>query len=138
MSGMLMSKRFVGLTVLLAMVIGCSQSEYGDLGRVTGKVKMDGSPYSNAIVTFTPQNGRPSTGITNESGDFELVYIRATKGAEPGQHRVTITTIPPAQPDSVNGPAFKDPVPLKYNRRSELTRTVEKGSNEFEFELSSS
>lgn len=124
------------LTVILVGV-GCSQEDYGDLGKVTGTVTLDGSPYPNAVVMFSPQKGRPSTAITDEMGSYELTYIRTTKGAEPGEHQVAISTQPPTVDDNYRGPQFKDPIPTRYNRRSELTRTVELGANEFDFELKS-
>lgn len=117
--------------------LGCSQEDYGDLGKATGVVTLDGSPYPGAMITFTPDKGRPSIGITKDDGTYELVYIRDTKGAEPGEHRVSINTVPPVQPDDYRGPAFKEPLPSRYNRKSELTRTVELGPNTFDFELKS-
>ncbi|QDU73588.1 hypothetical protein Pan97_05640 [Bremerella volcania] len=122
---------------MVSFVAGCSQEDYGDLGKVTGTVTLDGEPYANAIVTFSPQKGRPSTALTDEMGNYELVYIRTTKGAEPGEHQVTISTQPPTVDDSYQGPKFKDPIPVRYNRRSELSRTVQLGVNEFDFELTS-
>ncbi len=128
----------VGLALVLAMLtVGCAQEDYGDLGKVTGKVTLDGSPYADAIVTFAPKGGRPSKGVTNADGSYELTYIRATKGAEPGDHIVSIETQAPTQADDYRGPAFKDPIPMRYNRRSELKRTVVQGENTFDFDLKS-
>ncbi|WDI43931.1 carboxypeptidase-like regulatory domain-containing protein [Bremerella sp. P1] len=124
------------LTIVL-VAVGCSQEDYGDLGKVTGTVTLDGKPYPNAVVRFSPEKGRPSTAVTDDTGSYELTYIRTTKGAEPGEHRVAISTEPPTVDDNYKGPKFKDPIPVRYNRRSELTRTVELGPNEFDFELKS-
>ncbi|PQO32817.1 carboxypeptidase regulatory-like domain-containing protein [Bremerella cremea] len=123
------------LAILAVSALGCAEEDYGDLGKVTGVVTMDGQPYPGAMITFTPSEGRPSKGITDQSGNYELIYIRDTKGAEPGQHRVMITTVPPDQPDNYSGPKFKDPIPSKYNLRSELTENVVLGPNEFNFDL---
>lgn len=126
----------IGL-VLILLSLGCSQQDYGDLGKATGVVSLDGQPYPGAMITFTPANGRPSIGLTNEDGAYELIYIRNTKGAVPGEHRVSISTVPPVQPDDYRGPAYKEPIPARYNRRSDLTRTVQLGTNTFDFELKS-
>ncbi|PQO38721.1 hypothetical protein C5Y96_02240 [Blastopirellula marina] len=126
----------LGLSFVL-LSLGCGKQEYGDLGQATGVVTLNGNPYPGAMVTFTPGKGRPSIAITNEDGSYELVYIRDTKGVVPGEHRVSISTVPPVQPDDYRGPAFKDPLPVRYNKKSELTRTVELGPNTFDFELTS-
>ena len=129
------------LTLLLSIsVIGCSSGDDGNLGSVSGTVTLDGKPYPGAVVTYTPSNnqGRPSKGLTDESGQYELIYIRTTRGAEKGDHRVRITTLPPSgPPEVVSKIKFKETVPKKYNTRSELTATVESGSNEINFELDS-
>ncbi|WP_146119113.1 carboxypeptidase-like regulatory domain-containing protein [Blastopirellula marina] len=127
----------LSLMVLATLAVaGCGQQSYGDLGLVTGTVTMDGQPVKEAMVTFTPSDGgRPSRGVTDESGKYELIYIRTTKGAVPGEHRVMIETIAPDQGDSYRGPAFKDPIPAKYNKKSQLTETVELGPNTLDFNL---
>ena len=116
---------------------GCAEEPYGDLGQVSGTVTLDGKPTPNVQVTFAPKDGRPSMGVTDESGRYELIYIRATKGAVPGEHTVTIASIPPQQEPGEKVPAFKDPIPYRYNTRSELKEVVEKGPNTIDFELSS-
>ncbi|RCS46331.1 carboxypeptidase regulatory-like domain-containing protein [Bremerella cremea] len=123
------------IVILTVSILGCAEQDYGDLGKVTGTVTVDGQPYSGALVTFTPEEGRPSRGMTDAAGNYELIYIRDTKGAEPGKHLVAITTVPPEQPDDYKGPEFREPIPAKYNVRSELDRTVELGPNTFDFEL---
>lgn len=123
------------LTIFAVSALGCAEQDYGDLGKVTGTVTFDGQPYPDALITFTPDEGRPSRAITDQSGNYELIYIRDTKGAEPGKHSVMITTVPPEQPDNYTGPKFKEPIPAKYNVRSELTETVELGPNIFNFDL---
>ncbi|MBI1247854.1 carboxypeptidase regulatory-like domain-containing protein [bacterium] len=116
---------------------GCSQETYGDLGHVTGTVTLDGKPSPNVQVTFAPQDGRPSMGVTDESGRYELIYIRATKGAVPGEHSVSIASIPPEQDPGAKVPVFKDPIPPRYNLRSELKEVVVKGPNTIDFQLKS-
>lgn len=120
---------------LALFLAGCSANQYGDMGLVSGTVTLDGKPYPNAEVTFAPQEGRPSSGLTDEQGRYELRYIRTTMGAVPGEHRVRIETTPPLRDPSYRGPAFKDPIPAQYNRRSELTAVVEKGPNSIDFKL---
>lgn len=128
---------FPHLAILLAgmFVLGCGSSEHSDLGQIEGTVTLDGAPYPNAMVTFTPAKGRPSRGVTDEQGHYELIYLRDTRGAEIGDHKVLITTVPPITSDSEPGPPPKEVIPARYNRRSELTETVEPGNQEIDFAL---
>ncbi len=131
------------LAMLLGVVLlttGCTQADYGDLGRVSGTVTLDGKPYPNAEVTFSPEaGGRPSKGITDESGHYELIYIRTTKGAELGTHAVRITTIPKEEsaPGQAQNATYKEPLPTRYNTRSDLMREVAPGDTTIDFDLQS-
>ena len=117
----------------LLVCLGCGAS---DVGYVEGTVTMDGSPLPDAMVTFQPESGRPSYGRTDANGRYELVYTRNEKGAVPGKHTVSISTLQGGDPDA-GGELVPEKVPAKYNTRTELTREVQAGSNEFDFELSS-
>lgn len=125
------------LSLLSLATLGCGSSAY-DINSVTGVVTMDGKPLPNARVTFTPQDGRPSYGISDESGRYELRYIRDILGAEVGQHTVAITTEYEAPP--ITAPPMEQPpetIPPRYNRATTLTADVQAGSNEFNFDLES-
>ena len=128
------------LTLLLTVVsafglTGCSGSDTPDLGKVQGLVTLDGAPYGNARVTFSPAKGRPSEGVTNSEGKYELTYIPEVKGAELGEHTVTITTQYQAPENPDGGAPFKDPIPNKYNVSSTLKATVVEGENQHDFPL---
>lgn len=136
------TQRIIGIIAVLglALAAGCSQSEYGDLGHVTGTVTLDGQPYPNALVNFAPvSGGRSSQGITDQAGRYELIYIRTTRGAEPGQHKVIVTTVP-AEESGMENRRGKQPVevlPARYNTRSELIHQVERGPNTIDLDLKS-
>ncbi len=123
------------LAGVLAVVAGCSGGSASDLGLVTGTVTMGGKPLENAEIVFAPSSGRPSMGLTNSNGQYELTYIRDVKGAVPGTHKVRITTRPESQPDDYAGPPFKETIPAKYNSDTTLTADVKVGENTFDFEL---
>jgi len=127
----------IAMTFVLAAVIGCSGGITSDFGLVTGTVTMAGKPLEGAEVVFSPPSGRPSMGLTDSSGKYELTYIRDTKGAVPGTHKVRITTRPESVADDYSGPAFKEPIPAKYNTDTTLTADVKAGENTFNFELES-
>ncbi|MFI4874738.1 MAG: carboxypeptidase-like regulatory domain-containing protein [Blastopirellula sp. JB062] len=125
------------LLISAAAIIGCGRPDYGDLGTVVGTVTLDGSPYANATVQFTPETGRPSIGATDSEGKYELYYIRDVKGALPGTHRVEISTNPVNPKMGSAELKFKEPLPKRYNSRSTLTAEVRLDANQFDFALQS-
>ena len=125
---------------------GCSGGS-SDVAQVTGKVTVDGEPINYALVTFMPTQGRASGGFTDTDGVYTLDYIVGEKGALIGQHRVYIKTRVAKEPsygedsgeekDPVRKKGRKELLPKKYCDRNatELTATVEKGSNTIDFDL---
>ncbi|MCG6157783.1 carboxypeptidase-like regulatory domain-containing protein [Rubinisphaera margarita] len=75
------------------MLCGCGgSSDTPDLGRVSGTVTVDGKPADGVTVLFTPADGgRSSTGQTDSSGHYELVYSSSEMGAKVGSHAVSIS-----------------------------------------------
>ncbi|WP_254511684.1 carboxypeptidase-like regulatory domain-containing protein [Anatilimnocola floriformis] len=115
-----------GLMLLLVLLcLGCN-SQFGD---VTGKVTLDGAPLVGATVEFSPEGGSPAYGLTDEAGKYKLQWTAEQSGAQLGKHRVRITSFNEAKP------RIKERVPLKYNRKSELTAEVSRGRQNFDFEL---
>lgn len=57
---------------------------------VSGTLSVNGQPVSNIIVHFVPGNGRPSTGVTDAGGKFDLQYEKGIRGVVPGEHKVWI------------------------------------------------
>jgi hypothetical protein len=124
-------------TILLIVSGGCSDSKVPKLAAVKGVVTLDGTPYPNAHVAFSPPKGRPSEGVTDSEGKFELTYLPQVKGAELGSHTVMITTQYQAPENPTTEVSFVEPLPPKYNVRSSLSVTVENGNNEVNFPLTS-
>ena len=156
--------------VLSLTVAGCGGggADLPDLGTVSGKVTMDGQPLAGAVVIFTPVSGPgSSTGITDESGEYKLVFRQAV-GAVVGSHKVSISkrnaedlslhdqqagTGPDAPaaaaPAAAGGHgqsagdagSTRDPaetIAAKYNDATELTADVKSGDNTIDFTLTSS
>ena len=124
------------MPLLLAALAGCG-GPYANLGRVSGKVTLAGQPLADAIVTFSPAaSGSPSTGRTDSSGSYTLMFTRGVKGAEAGDHNVTISTHRDADTDA-DPPTSEVPekVPFKYRKPGELRATVTKGSNTIDLTL---
>ena len=135
---MIQYRNFLILSVLLCFC-GCS-SPSGNVGLVEGVVTIDGAPVAGGTVTFYPTSGRGSLGNTDENGHYELRYTRNENGAVIGEHQVTISTKVEAggyEDDAVE--AQKETIPRKYRdrKKTELTATVESGSNTINFDLKS-
>ncbi|HBJ36248.1 MAG TPA: hypothetical protein DDZ51_16155 [Planctomycetaceae bacterium] len=102
-----------------------------------GTITLDGKPYPSAQVRFVPESGRPSIGITDESGAYTLMFIRDEKGAAPGNYKVDVTTVHVSTSDTTGGKEPAEKILPKYNTMTELTATVEPGENVFNFDLMS-
>lgn len=114
-------------------IAGCSAKpkDLPDLGLVTGTITLDGKPLENVTVVFESETGRSSFGATDTAGRYELIYTGNYKGAIVGKNRVVINSNLDAPP----GPDWKDPIPARYNAKSELTAEVAPGKNTFDFAL---
>lgn len=76
-------------------------------------------------------------GLTDESGNYTLVYMRDQRGALPGDYKVDITTVHVSTSDSDGGREPPEKLPAKYNRLTELKATVVDGPNTIDFDLTS-
>lgn len=130
---------FSGLAsaLAIALLIGCSRTPK-NVAPVKGKVTLGGQPLADAIVTFSPvTSGSPSSGRTNASGEYELVYTRDVNGAEKGEHTVDISTFVFGNPDGDPPTAeVAEKVPLVYREGNKKPKaTVNPGANEINFDL---
>ena len=128
---------FVTFVVLgLVTVAGCGGN--ADLGTVAGVVTLDGQPLANATVEFIPTDDgemRSSyDGTTDASGRYELYFSAGKAGAAPGAYSVHIW---PPEPNDESPPQPAPQLPPRYNARTELTATVDRGDNVVNFELAS-
>ncbi len=119
--------------VLGLMLAGCGGKD--GLGRVTGKVTLDGKPLANASIEFVPVDGKGLTsyGRTDTNGEYYMMATRSAKGAAVGKNSVRITTYEVLDLQTT----LPELVPTKYNTATELEREVKSGSNSIDFELSS-
>jgi hypothetical protein len=113
-------------------------------------VLLDGEPTDGISVTFSPVNpgeGHAAGGVTNAQGKFELTTggIAIGRGAVPGTYNVFFSKLKDVTPTPPPGEALLVTVinilPQKYKSAQtsgiEPVTVVEKGKNEFRFELSS-
>lgn len=83
----------VSLLVVLLMIavaaIGCGKQGH-ELASVNGKVVYRGKPLPFGTVTFQPENGRPSIGILQPDGTFQMATRGQGDGAAVGKNKVRI------------------------------------------------
>lgn len=116
--------------VLTGLLTGC-QSDRPPLGRVGGAVTLDGAPLAGALVVFTPDGpGRSAIATTDAAGRYELSFLRDIAGANVGTHTVRITT-------ATEDRGGKEILPERYHVKTELTATVDQGTNKLDFALES-
>ena len=123
------------VVLTLAVLPGCdSGQDLPDLGQVTGTITLDGKPLAGASVTFEPQSeAKGSSGTTDETGKYELMFTMDAKGAVTGKHTVSIESMPSAE----NMDEVVE-IPARYNMETELTADVKAGENEgVDFDLTS-
>lgn len=132
------------LTALAASAIlfGCGDGS-PNLAPVAGFVMIDDAPLVNATVTFEPKSGRPSMGVTNEQGEFELTYSAELEGAIIGPHVVRITRVSAAEEMGMSVPGQdaaaggETPLAAIYNSNTALAAEVIDDNNFFAFTLES-
>jgi hypothetical protein len=124
------------LAWLLLLIAGCGGTR-SDLADVTGTVKLDGQPLADAQVEFVPQGGQGvvSLGRTDSSGHYYQMASRSARGASVGVNQVRITTYEILDQGGKQVPV-PERIPTKYNSATELSVTVQPGSNKFDFDLS--
>lgn len=144
---------FFALLGLLAALPACGGGAIKTEG-VSGVVTLDGEPLPNATVYFTPvdktSGAQQSVGRTNEAGEYKLQTLlgKADAGTTPGDYVVTIDCVDEVatggtttNDDGEEVPEMEEiqRVPSRYlnGETSGLKATVVKGSNTFDFALTS-
>jgi len=126
--------RHLWLGLILTAATGCGGSAGPDIASVEGTVRLDGRPLANATVTFQPENGRPSFGVTNAEGHYKMTYTQEKSGVMLGSNRIFIRT---RMEDESGKVVQQEYLPAKYHDRSDLTAMVENKANQIDFDLSS-
>jgi DNA-directed RNA polymerase subunit M/transcription elongation factor TFIIS len=116
-----------GLYYMMSSMMG-SGTKYPPLGRVTGKVTLDGVPVPSAMVSFQPMAEGPkadtkiagSAGVTDKEGHYELFYVEGVRGAVVGKHSVQIRALSDVGVEMIPG---------KYNSNTTLISEVKPGTN---------
>jgi hypothetical protein len=115
---------------LLAIVFAGCGGNKDDIAPVHGRVTLDGQPLPNARVEFRAAGKSLSNGMTDDQGNYELIYKRGVKGAPIGPNQVSIL-------EDTRLAQHPQRVPARYNENSELQKDVKPGENVIDFELTS-
>ncbi|QDT47409.1 carboxypeptidase regulatory-like domain-containing protein [Symmachiella dynata] len=122
----------MALVVAIWATSGCGgNGDRPEIGTVEGTITLDGKPFQEVVVVFIPDKGRPSTGVTDEEGRYELKYLEDAEGAKIGHHKVGLAAQEDVQPSA--------PIPRKYGYgpNTELEAEVLAGDNVLDFKLTS-
>jgi hypothetical protein len=103
-----------GLAAVL--VTGCGGPGV-DMATVNGKVTVAGQPVKDITVTFTPESGRPATGVTDANGNYTLSSFSAGDGAMPGKYTVAFSVATSDEPPPSDQPPDQAPPPLPFNAK---------------------
>lgn len=131
----------IALFVMALAIVGCNSKNSGI--EVTGNVQFNGQPLKNGLIHFEPMDGKGISAARQvEDGKYEF---SADSDMKPGKYKVSIRATPPdsgldadAAMNRGPQPPFVDPIPKKFNDKTELTVEVTTdGPNKFDFDLKS-
>jgi hypothetical protein len=126
----------LGLFLGLAWIGGCSFA--GATGLVTGEVTLDQKPLKEGVIRFVPVDGKSPT------ADALIANGRFTATVPTGEMRVEISAPKVVgkrkmydTPESPLVDEVAELLPPRYNVQSQLTLSVQPGTQEKRFDLKS-
>jgi hypothetical protein len=133
--------------IWLAGCGGQRQVDYSGLGLVDvhGTVTLDREPLAGVQVVFEAADRTYSSGRTDASGRYQLMFNSEKSGVVPGVKTVRIRTAGAAdeeesaarEGEEAAAASTPETVPACYNAKSQLQVTVEGSSQTFNFDLTS-
>ncbi len=133
----MISQRSLALTLagmLLLATTGCGGGDLPEMGTVLGTVRYNIQLVPGAKVVFhhdSEEGGRMATGITDQDGEYELIYKEFPDpiyGAKAGPQIAYITTV--LRADDPGGPAAETLPPCDQGKDSVLRAEVKPGGRE--------
>ena len=118
----------------LSVAIGCSSQPALPTATVRGTVTLDGQPLKEGVIVFTKEGEVPRE-LPIVAGRYEgTVYV--------GQNHIQFAAYREKRQRFATGPGVEEAsreniIPSKYNQESTLTREVQRGENQFDFQLES-
>lgn len=115
-------------------MLGCGSPGTAPTVPARGTLLYNGQPAQAARVIFTPKNGRPALGNTDDQGRFVLTTFENEDGAVPGEHTVTVSDLE----RNWNQDPSKSRFPIPYERPDTTPLVVEikpEDENSFTFDM---
>jgi len=120
--------QFSFLMLMTLILAGCSSAgDRPEVGKVAGRITINGEALSGVIVSFMPEVGRAATGMTDEDGRYKLTYLEGVEGCKLGPNTVAVM--------ASTGGKSSHSIPTKYQQNSPLNVVVLEGENTFDFDL---
>jgi hypothetical protein len=114
----------------LVIAIGCDSGP--KLIPISGRVTIDGKPLEMGAVTVWVKDYRPSYGMIDKDGRFELMTHKPGDGCPVGEFPVTVTSETASKADVMT---YFVPMRYKDPAQSKLSILVEQPRNDWEIEL---
>ena len=146
------SRNRIGIVLAcLVWMAGCGGGDTGTtqkLVAVSGTLKIDGAPISNAIVNFIPEgttSGDSFYGTTDDAGEFLLSSRTGQEGCGVGLYKVIFSKMAmkdgspsPEGSDAITSGATEQ-IPPKFNNpeMSQVMADVPEGGKVLDFDLKS-
>lgn len=111
----MLGSRFL-LFASLMLALGCGDGG-PSLHYVAGTVTKGNKPLGGVTVTFSPEAGQSSAGVTNSDGKFILLSATGKRGAVAGKHKVTVQKF---QTGGSGGSGTFDPVAMMRDRENQM------------------
>src|SRR5262245_15223070 len=100
------------LAILCLLMAGCSDRP--KLGKVRGKVTLDGQPLAKGSITFESSDARPATGTIVNGQIVSVGTYDGDDGAPLGQHKVAISATEDAGTNVAANPGEASGRPADY------------------------
>ncbi len=101
----------LAMLVVAVALVGCGGgNSLPTPSKVSGVVLYQSKPVAGVVVTFHPDKApSPSSGTTNEAGEYQLMTYAPGDGAFPGHHKVTVAAKPASAPtaSSIEGADYQ-------------------------------
>jgi len=140
------------LLLAIFLLVGCGGENYGPIGKIQGKLDMDGNalPKKTKVIFMHPTAGHAGFGFTDADGNFSIEWRRDGKtyeGMPAGSYQVMIVASSEVDTEKFSADEMLEgnlpekqqslQIPPRYLRAasSGLVYEVEKGENNFNISI---
>jgi hypothetical protein len=125
-----------GLAAMLVIILpGCNSTRKAPMGRVSGKVTLDGHPMKDGAIYFIPSGGEVATEVPIKDGAFAGEAVVGTSRIQFAVWEVKMVNDP--KTPGATGEQKTNILPARFHIESKETREVGAGDNSFDFAITS-